>query len=86
MTIIETTKKSFVYRDDLTRRAFAAYFRVQKDGEFLAQPSRTGSTVETVGEKGYVVLRNTAGVLAVYRVRTDGTLKRLARWPKALEE
>jgi hypothetical protein len=38
------------------------------------------------GGKRYVVLRNTKGVLAVYRVRNDGILKGLRRWPAALEE
>ena len=36
--------------------------------------------------KKYVVLRNTRGVLAVYRVRNDRMLKRLKRWPDALEQ
>jgi hypothetical protein len=33
----------------------------------------------------YVVLQNVNGVLAVYRVRHDGILKRLRRWPKDIE-
>jgi hypothetical protein len=32
-----------------------------------------------------VVLRNTRGVLKVYRVRNDGILKGLKRWPKEVE-
>jgi hypothetical protein len=33
----------------------------------------------------YVVLRNVRGTLAVYRVRNDQMLKRLKRWPDALD-
>jgi hypothetical protein len=39
---------------------------------------------EVDGRK-YVVLRNVSGILCVYRVRTDGRLKGLKRWPSALE-
>jgi len=71
--------------DPLTR-AFSAYFSTE--GSFAAQPSTgtTGSAVETIDGKDYVVLRNSGGVLAVYRIRTSGVLKRLTRWPKQLEE
>jgi hypothetical protein len=33
-----------------------------------------------------VVLRSARGPLAVYRVRNDGKLKRLRRWPNDLVE
>lgn len=33
----------------------------------------------------YVVLENVSGILAVYRVRNDGKLKGLRRWPAQLE-
>jgi hypothetical protein len=33
----------------------------------------------------YVVLRNVRGALAVYRVRNDGMLKRMKRWPVAID-
>lgn len=69
--------------DDLTRRAFAAYFRTA--GPNVDQPA-SSSGYERVNGRGYVVLRNVRGVLAVYRVRTSGALKRLARWPAALEQ
>jgi hypothetical protein len=29
-------------------------------------------------------LRNVRGIMAVYRVRNDGALKRLKRWPEGL--
>jgi hypothetical protein len=65
--------------DDLTKRAFAAYFR--SGGS--AQPSRYSGPIAAAG-KDYVVLHNVNGILAVYRVRNTGALKRLRRWPKEL--
>jgi hypothetical protein len=64
-------------QDDYLRRAFAAWFR----GGALEQPSNTSEVVRIDGRL-YVVLRNQGGVMAVYRVRNDGMLKRLRRWPK----
>ena len=64
---------------DLTRRAYAAYFRT---GEYpLLQPNQTSSGVTVYDDKAYVVLSNGFDVLAVYRVRNDGVLKRMKRWP-----
>ena len=68
--------------DDLTRRAFAAYFRGADYG--VDQPANYSGPVEYQGRK-YVVLRNARGPLAVYRVRTSGALKRLRRWPRGVE-
>lgn len=67
--------------DDLTKRAFAAYFRAGND----IQPNSGSSGVETVNKLDYVVLRNVNGILAVYRVRNDGKLKGLKKWPKELD-
>lgn len=66
---------------DLASRAFAAYFRQMPDGYTLAQPQATPWIGLWAG-KQYVVLGNGNGVLAVYRVRPSGALKRLVRWPK----
>lgn len=68
---------------DLIRRAFAAHFRASSEGQPL-QPSKD-SDVRTVEGKTYVVLRNVSGILKVYRVRNDGMLKGLKRWPAELE-
>lgn len=68
---------------DLIRRAFAAHFRASSEGQPL-QPSKD-SDVRTVEGKTYVVLRNVSGILKVYRVRNDGMLKGLKRWPSELE-
>jgi hypothetical protein len=66
----------------LTRRAFAAYFR--SGGEYALRPANTSGVVEHKG-KWYVELHNCTGTLAVYRIRNGGFLKRLRRWPKAVE-
>lgn len=72
--------------NDLITRAFAAYFRnLTNDGVMPNQPSSTASGVVEHDGRKYVVLRNTDALLAVYRVKTDGFLKRLDRWPKAIE-
>jgi hypothetical protein len=68
----------------LTRRAFAAYFRT--DGEFADIPGST-SGVTFYKDRAYVVLRNgITHTLAVYRVRNDGVLRRMRRWPAAVEQ
>jgi hypothetical protein len=65
----------------LVRRAYAAYFRAGNS----EQPAQANSGVERAGpDLRYVVLRNSKGVLAVYRVRNDGVLKGLKRWPAEL--
>lgn len=67
--------------DELLQRALAAYFR----SGGTDQPAARACGVETVEGLQYAVLRNGGGVLAVYRVRNDGMLKRLKRWPKELD-
>ena len=71
--------------DDLTRRAFAAYFRYVKANNYIPDQPAYDSGPATAGGKNYIVLRNVNGILAVYRVRNTGALKRLDRWPKELE-
>ena len=67
--------------DELKQRAFAAYFR---SGGTEQPSSKSGSQKSTDG-KEYVVLRNVNSILAVYRVKPDGVLKRLKRYPAELE-
>jgi hypothetical protein len=64
----------------LTLRAMAAYVRAGH----ADHPSLDGSDVETVDGFDCCVLRNARGVLAVYRVRSDGIPKRLKRWPPTI--
>jgi hypothetical protein len=68
--------------DETLSRAFSAYFKIAKrEGYSADQPSESRSGEDVYDGKRYVVLRNGSGVLAVYRVRNDGMLKRLRRWP-----
>ena len=66
---------------DLLKRALAAYFRAG-EGQ---QPSSFDSGLMVHDGHQYMVLRNSSGTLAVYRVRNDGMLKRLKRWPAVLD-
>jgi hypothetical protein len=66
---------------DIERRALIAYFRT--DGGWLTRRDAEPTVLEHAGKR-YAVLRNAGGVLAVYRVRNEGTLKRLKRWPAEL--
>jgi len=73
---------------DLLRRAHDAYLRTGRiagAGEDLEQPDRALSGVRTRKGHIYVVLTNAREVVAVYRVKNDGALRRLRRWPRELE-
>ena len=50
------------------------------------QPSSIASGHVNLDGREYVRLANVNGVLAVWRVRNDGMLKRLKRWPAELED
>ena len=70
---------------DLLNRAISAYFRFS-DGSIPIQPSQGDSgEVEFKGMQ-YVRLSSVNGTIAVYRVRNDGQLKRLKRWPLELDD
>lgn len=64
--------------DELTRRALSAYFE-SGGGEL---PSAT--EVVRISGKRYVTLKRSGRLLAAYRVRNDGKLKRLIRIPEGL--
>jgi hypothetical protein len=70
--------------DDLTKRALAAY--VKSDGPAAVKVSERNSGPVKHKGRSYVVLRGQRGaVLAVYRYRTSDMLRRLKRWPVAIE-
>jgi hypothetical protein len=81
---METILKNPSCDDELKRRAIAAFCRNTRYPETYSQPGWAESTTEKHCGKLYAVLRNGNGLLAVYRVRPNGMLKRLKRWPKAI--
>ena len=83
----ERSTPAIAPESELVRRALAAYFRgANSEAHASAQPSADGSgTVEHDGKLYVVLVDGGNDVLAVYRVRNDGVLKGLRRWPKAIE-
>jgi len=63
----------------LTRRALAAYFRSRGSGQPMS------FEVERHSKLNYVILRSRKALLACYRIRNDGVLKRLKRLPSGIE-
>lgn len=63
--------------DDLLDRAHKAYFRAGG----TAYPNSGHSGVAEHGADAYVVLRTGSDILAVYRVRSSGELRRIEEWP-----
>lgn len=61
----------------LVSRAMAAWFR--SPSKRLVDPD--GWNIKDISGRLYVSLHSGLSTLAVYRVRTDGILKRLKRWP-----
>ena len=70
--------------EELLRRAMVAWFKVPSRHQ--EQPDNSASSVDSVGDRQYVVLRNNLGsVLAVYRIKA-GVLRRLIRIPKEISQ
>ena len=59
-------------------RAIEAYLRQRE-----TEPPTTLQTVE-IRDKSYVVLSGVRGILAVYRIKPGGYVRRLVRYPRAL--
>jgi len=69
-----------IHNDLFTRRALGAYMH-SPGAHANALLAMSGADTDAKG-RGYVVLRDgSIDICAVYRVRNDGTLKRLKRWP-----
>jgi hypothetical protein len=70
--------------DYITRRALTAF--AASDGPEAVKVSDAHSGRVSVYGRGYVVLRDKQGrLLAVYRHRPSGMLRRLRRWPREIE-
>jgi len=68
----------------IVRRAFVAWYSADED-QAPGHPSPAASHHVRLAGHEYVVLRDANSLLAVYRLRNDGKLKRLRRWPRELE-
>lgn len=70
---------------DIIKRAISAYSRrCQKQGFVYQEPPTLSDTQKYKG-KEYVVLRNVWGVLAVYRIRNNGILRHLSKYPSVFD-
>jgi len=72
-------------RRSIEERAFNAYFRSQEYEIGMKQPSDSDSTVEVANGFKHFVLRNSNGILAVYRVLESERLRRLRMYPRELK-
>ena len=69
-----------ISNDSFTRRALGAYLH-STGAHANAMLAMSGADTDEKGRR-YVVLRDgSIDVCAVYRIRNDGTLARLKRWP-----
>lgn len=70
-------------------RALSAYYRAmskaERQGHTLLPPDASRTAMQELAGKTYVVLVDDSRVLAVYRVTPKGQIRRLRRWPKALD-
>jgi len=74
--------------EELTQRAIRAYSsRLLCELGVTAQYPSNASGIEKHGGKEYVVLRNVNGVLAVYEIRANETIRCVDEdnWPKQLQ-
>lgn len=75
---------TLVLNGDLVERALAAYFR--HTAAPIDQPCSGGVKIHEVQGQRYVTVQNSYRLLACYRVRNDGRLKRLSRVPRELQD
>jgi hypothetical protein len=68
--------------DPMIARALAAYYRSAAISGMVKHPSNRSYRGTAGNGRRYIVLvASTNEILAVYRVRPQGLLKRLRRWP-----
>jgi hypothetical protein len=71
--------------DPLTRAYFAYFGRAMRSREATVFPSSKHSGIESFNTKIYVSLRASTGApLIIYRIRGDGRLRRVFRWPATM--
>lgn len=73
-----------MYRNDIVARAMNAYFRACTYPAIYQQPAEHASCVQEHDGRKLAVLRSGADILAVYRLMTDGRLRRVHQWPEGL--
>lgn len=73
--------------EDYIIRAMSAWYREQAvKGSSLSLTNDIKAQNKTFRDKKYVVIINAAlDILKVYRIRPDGSLKGLRRWPADLK-
>jgi hypothetical protein len=72
--------------EDWLSRALAAWHRGSQSGQQRLYPADGMSVhVALPNGKEYVVIANSYHVLGVYRIRPSGFLRRMKKWPKAVE-
>ena len=68
-------------------RALTAYNRKCAQASMPGRhPVEALSGLEEWEGKRYVALRDQHGVITVYRIKPDGLLREMRRWPKILED
>ncbi|WP_157735114.1 hypothetical protein [Pseudofrankia inefficax] len=78
--------ESDLYADRMLLRARSAYLRrADREGFTPDVVDRASSTVEIDKGIGYAVLRNSDGVITVYREGEAGKLVRRKTWPAAFD-
>jgi|RhiMethySRZTD1v2_1073278.scaffolds.fasta_scaffold65883_1 hypothetical protein len=71
---------------DFVPRAMAAWYRARRTDHTHAFPHQARCAQVTLGDgKHYVVLASSDAVVAVYRIKPAGFLRRLKRWPRQVE-
>jgi len=73
--------------NDLLTRAYYSYLHTCiRNKKPTVLPNSSLSAHETFNLKQYVALRDDDGaILALYRLRGNGNLRRVSRWPTAME-
>jgi hypothetical protein len=69
-------------------RALAAYYRElarKKPASLPLDDLPSRACAATIDERAYVMVCNGSRMLVVYRIKPDGPMRRLQRWPTELD-